>query len=227
MTHGARCYRESRLAMAVRNLQRNSPVITPRSLGAHPQPMPHRLRRLICTLAFLAAPPASAVEYVIDPAHTYASFEIDHLGFSTQRGLFNRTSGTLHFDPAASTGEVDIRIAAASIDTGLELRDDVLRGPDWFDVQNHPDILFRSRQMVFEGGQLVAVDGTLVLLGTMRPVRLEIQRFKCGLNLAIRKRGCGADATTAFRRSDFGLSNGIPFVGDEVRLRIQIEAYLP
>jgi polyisoprenoid-binding protein YceI len=61
----------------------------------------------------------------------------------------------------------------------------------------------------------------------MRPVRLDVARFKCGLNLAIRKRGCGADATTSFRRSDFGLSNGVPFVGDEVRLRIQVEAYQP
>jgi len=189
--------------------------------------MPSSLHRLLRTFALLAALPVAAAEYAIDPAHTYASFEIDHLGFSTQRGLFNRTSGTLHFDPEAATGEVDIRIAAASIDTGLALRDDVLRGPDWFYVQNHPDILFRSRQMVFEDGRLVAVDGTLVLLGTVRPVRLEVQRFKCGLNLAIRKRGCGADATTAFRRSDFGFSNGIPFVGDEVRLRIQIEAYQP
>lgn len=189
--------------------------------------MPDALRRLLATLAFVAALPVAAAEYAIDPAHTYVSFEIDHLGFSTQRGLFTRTGGTLHFDPEAATGEVDIRIAAASIDTGLALRDDVLRGADWFDVVNHPDILFRSRQMVFEGDRLVAVDGMLVLLGTLRPVRLEVQRFKCGFNLAIRKRGCGADATTSFRRSDFGLSNGVPFVGDEVRLRIQIEAYQP
>ena len=189
--------------------------------------MPNALRRLLAALASLAALPVAAAEYAIDPAHTYASFEIDHLGFSTQRGLFTRSSGTLHFDPEAAAGEVDIRIAAASIETGLALRDDVLRGPDWFDVESHPDILFRSRQMIFEDGRLVAVDGTLVLLGTMRPVRLEVARFKCGLNLAIRKRGCGADATTSFRRSDFGLSNGVPFVGDEVRLRIQIEAHQP
>ena len=63
--------------------------------------------------------------------------------------------------------------------------------------------------------------------GEMRPLRLEINRFKCGLNLSHRKRGCGADAQASLRRSDFGLNNGLPFIGGEVRLRIQVEAYLP
>jgi polyisoprenoid-binding protein YceI len=58
-------------------------------------------------------------------------------------------------------------------------------------------------------------------------MRLDVSRFKCGLNLANRQRGCGADAVGVLRRSEFGLSNGIPFIGDEVRLRIQVEAYLP
>jgi polyisoprenoid-binding protein YceI len=175
--------------------------------------------------AWAAAAPAS--EYAIDPAHTYAAFEIDHLGFSTQRGQFNRTRGSLTFDPAARTGEVDIRIDAASIDTGLDQRDEVLRGADWFNVADFPDITFRGRRMIFDEDRLVAVDGQLTLLGETRPLRLEVVRFKCGLNLANRKRGCGADATAALRRSDFGLSNGVPFVGDEVRLRIQVEAYPP
>jgi polyisoprenoid-binding protein YceI len=59
----------------------------------------------------------------------------------------------------------------------------------------------------------------------LRPMRLEVSRFKCGLNLALRKRGCGADAQGVLRRSEFGLQNGLPFIGDDVRLRIQVEAY--
>ena len=123
--------------------------------------------------------------------------------------------------------DIDIRIDAASLDTGFALRDDVLRGEDWFDSKAFPDILFRSDKLVFTGDTLSAVDGTLILRGEMRPLRLEINRFKCGLNLANRKRGCGADAQASLRRSDFGLTNGQPFIGDEVRLRIQVEAYLP
>lgn len=180
----------------------------------------------LCLLA-VGLPAAEAASYVIDPQHTYASFEIDHLGFSTQRGHFRLTEGSVEFDAEGRSGQIDIRIASASIDTGLELRDKVLRGDDWFKTKDYPDILFRSRNLVFTADRLTAVEGTLMLLGEIRPLRLEVSRFKCGFNLANRKHGCGADAHATLRRSEFGLNNGIPFVGDEVRLRIQVEAYPP
>lgn len=173
------------------------------------------------------APFVQAAEYAIDPTHTYASFEIDHHGFSLQRGWFNQTSGVVDFDPEAKTGRVDIRIAVASLDTGMAKRDEILLGENWFKAKDFPDILFRSDKLVFTDDKLTAVEGQLVMLGEIRPMRLEVSRFKCGLNLANRKRGCGADAFGVLRRSEFGMQQGIPFIGDEVRLRIQVEAYLP
>jgi len=187
--------------------------------------MPARIL-LIALLASLALPVAAA-DYVIDPSHTYAYFAIDHLGFSTQRGRFNRSSGAVQLDDAAHSGSIDISIETASLDTGFELRDEVLRGSSWFNAASYPYILFRSQSFIFNEQQPVAVDGMLTLLGESRPMRLEITRFKCGLNLALRKRGCGADALGVLKRSDFGLSNGIPFISDEVRLHIQVEAYQP
>lgn len=181
---------------------------------------------LLMLLTLIGSPAALAADYVVDPEHTYASFEIDHLGFSTQRGQFRHSEGSISFDPESKQGEIDISIASASIDTGLELRDKVLRGDGWFKVNDFPNILFRSRQLIFDGERLVAVDGTLMLLGEIRPQRLEIQRFKCGFSLASRKQTCGADATATLRRSAFGMDNLIPFVGDEVRLHIQVEAQL-
>lgn len=183
---------------------------------------------LTASLLLIAASAASqAAEYTIDPTHTYASFEIDHHGFSTQRGQFDQTSGSVEFDPEARTGRVDIRIAVASLDTGMAKRDEILLGENWFRAKEFPDILFRSEQLVFTGDKLTAVDGKLVMLGEIRPLRLEVTRFKCGLNLANRKRGCGADAVGTLKRSEFGMQQGIPFIGDDVRLLIQIEAYLP
>lgn len=186
------------------------------------------------TVAFLSAALlatcvsfAQAAEYAIDPTHTYASFEIDHHGFSMQRGWFNQTSGVVEFDPAAKTGRIDIRIAVASLDTGMAKRDEILLGENWFRARDFPDILFRSDQLLFTDDKLTAVEGKLVMLGEIRSLRLEVARFKCGLNLASRQRGCGADATGTLRRSEFGMAQGIPFIGDEVRLRIQVEAYLP
>ncbi|MBS1143190.1 MAG: polyisoprenoid-binding protein [Proteobacteria bacterium] len=185
------------------------------------------MKRIIALIFATLLAPAQGAEYVVDPTHTYASFEIDHLGFSTQRGQFNQSSGVVEFDPAAKTGRIDISIETASLDTGFELRDNVLRGDDWFKAKDYPYIFFRSQKLIFTDDKLSAVDGSLVMLGEIRPMRLEVTRFKCGLNLASRKRGCGADAVGVLKRSEFGLSNGVPFIGDEVRLRIQVEAYLP
>ena len=184
-------------------------------------------RIFLTTLLACLALPVAATDLVIDGSHTYASFEVDHMGFSTQRGQFRETSGSLRFDAEARSGEVEVRIDAASLDTGFGLRDEVLRGADWFNVKDFPDIIFRSQRFVFDDDKPVAVEGKLVLLGEIRPLRLEITRFKCGLNLAVGKRGCGADAQGTLHRSEFGMQTGIPFIGDEVRLRIQVEAYPP
>jgi polyisoprenoid-binding protein YceI len=184
-------------------------------------------RSLLAALLLVAAVGSPAAEYTIDPTHTYASFEIDHHGFSTQRGWFNQSSGVVDFDPEAKTGRVDIRIAVASLDTGMAKRDEILLGENWFKAKDFPDIVFRSDKLVFTDDKLSAVEGKLVMLGEIRPLRLEVTRFKCGLNLANRKRGCGADALGVLHRSEFGMQQGIPFIGDEVRLRIQVEAYLP
>ena len=191
------------------------------------EPIAARLSAILFAAAMSFAQPSLATEYNIDASHTYASFEIDHLGFSTQRGQFNRSSGIVEFDPEGKTGRIDITIDAASLDTGFALRDDVLRGDSWFKVKDFPNILFRSQKFVFAADKLSAVDGTLTMLGEARPMRLDISRFKCGFNLVKRKQGCGADAVGVLRRSEFGLNNGLPFIGDEVRLRIQVEAYLP
>ncbi len=185
-------------------------------------------RFLLAALLLISSTTCSqAAEYTIDPTHTYASFEIDHHGFSTQRGWFNQSSGLVDFDPEAKTGRVDIRIATASLDTGMAKRDEILLGENWFRAKDFPDILFRSDKLVFTDDKLTAVEGKLVMLGEARPLRLEVTRFKCGFNLANRKRGCGADAFGILKRSEFGMQQGLPFIGDEVRLRIQVEAYQP
>jgi polyisoprenoid-binding protein YceI len=184
------------------------------------------MKYLLATALVLASP-AWCATYNIDPEHTYPSFDIDHLGFSTQHGQFNQTSGVVEMDELAQTGRMEIHINAASLDTGLDKRDEVLKGNDWFQVQRYPELIYRSEKIIFENNQAVAVEGFLTLLGQTHPLRLDITRFKCGLNLAAKKRGCGADARGRLLRSDFGMRTGLPFVGNEVKLKIQVEAYLP
>lgn len=181
----------------------------------------------LLSMTLLLSSPAWCVGYAIDPAHTYPSFEIDHLGFSTQRGQFDRVSGFVELDQIARSGALEIHVDATSLDTGQAARNDVLKGDDWFQVQRYPELVYRSEHFVFDKDRPVAIEGLLTLLGQTHPLRLEITRFKCGFNLAEKKRGCGADAHGLLRRLDYGMRTGLPFVGDEVKLNIQVEAYLP
>ncbi len=180
----------------------------------------------VAALACVWALPALAQEaYTVDPAHTYPTFEVSHLGFSTQRGTFTRSSGRVVLDRVAQRGAIDISIDAGSLDTGHAKRDEMLRGEDFFDAARHATIAYRSTALKFDGDTLVGADGELTLLGVTRPVPLRVSAFKCGVHPLSRKALCGADATATLRRSEFGMKAFIPAVGDDVRIVIQIEAF--
>lgn len=175
-------------------------------------------------LAITCALPVWADNYTIDPTHTFPAFEIDHLGFSTQRGRFNLTRGKLMLDEDKKTGRVDISIDAASIDTGLTILEEQLRSEDFFDVKRYPTLQFSGDKFRFVEDRLVAVSGNLSLHGVSLPVTLNVTRYKCGLNVARLRKVCGADLSTTIKRNEYGISKGTPFVGDEVRITIQVEA---
>jgi polyisoprenoid-binding protein YceI len=178
-------------------------------------------------LATLLAGTAQAAPetYTIDSTHTFPSFEINHLGFSTQRGRFNKTTGTIVLDQAARKASVDISIDANSISTGLEKLEAHLRAEDFFDVAKYPTITFKSTGATFKGDKLATVSGDLGMHGVTKPVTLTVTAFHCGHNPVYKKDACGADAVTTIKRSDFGINYALPAVSDEVRLLMQIEAH--
>ncbi|MBS1146758.1 MAG: YceI [Proteobacteria bacterium] len=184
-----------------------------------------RIRQLMVLLVALLSIPVWAATYQLDPGQTFPRFEIDHLWLFTERGQFARTHGTLEFDVERHTGSLEVVIDASSLDTGNDERDAVLKGAGWFDVSRYPTITFRSQRFLFEQDRLAAIEGELTMLGVAQPMRLEIAWIKCGLNPASRKWRCGADASGTLQRSRFGMRTGLPFVGDEVRLRIQARTY--
>lgn len=181
--------------------------------------MPFALAGLLSGTAW-AAPES----YAIDPRHTFPSFEINHMGFSTQRGRFNRTAGHIMLDRQAQKAAAEITIDASSLDTGLIELEERLRKPDFFDVANYPTITLKSTGARFDGETLTALDGHLTIRGQTKPVTLAISKLRCGAHPTNKKAVCGADATAAIRRSDFGMTYGLPVLGDEVKLLIQIEA---
>ena len=167
---------------------------------------------------------ADEESFTIDPTHTFPSFEVGHLGFSTQRGRFNQTSGKVVMDQQKKSGKVDITIDAASIDTGMKQLDDVLREVGFLNVEQYPTLTFRSSKLKFNNDKLVTVDGVLTMLGVSRPITLTVTHYKCGIDVVSSKYVCGVDAEATFKRSDHGMTKFAPLVNDEVKLRIQVEA---
>jgi len=167
---------------------------------------------------------AAPETYVIDPAHTFPHYEVSHLGISTHRGRFDRTRGEIVLDREAGTGAIDITIDTNMVSTGLGLLDAVLKGEDFFNTAQFPTMSFRARSIAFEGDVPKRATGELTLVGVTRPLELSILRFGCTRLPFLVRLTCGADVVANIRRSDFGMTSYSAFVGDEVKLLIQIEA---
>jgi polyisoprenoid-binding protein YceI len=179
----------------------------------------------VAVLALLAAPALAAPEeFVVEPAHTYATFEVSHLGISTQRGRFDRSSGRIVMDREAGKGTIDIVIDTSTVSTGNKTLDAVLRDEDFFNVARFPAMTFRAGTIVFEDGVPRRAAGDFTLLGVTRPVEVSVVRFGCTRLPFLVRLTCGADVVASLRRSDFGMTAYAAFVGDEVKLEIQIEA---
>lgn len=187
------------------------------------------MNRIILAAAFAALltalPAAAELEtYTVDPDHTFPAFEINHFGYSTQRGRFDKTSGKITLDTAAKKGSADITIDTSTIDTGHKKLEEHLRSEDFFNVARFPAMTFKSSNLTFDGDKVTGAAGTLTLLGVTRPVSLKADRFICADHPMLKKKVCGAELTTTIKRSDFGMSTYVPALGDDVLLRINIEA---
>ena len=185
-------------------------------------------RRMAACIAAVAASAAVAAPqtYVIDPAHTTPLFEVRHMGMSLQRGFFTNTTGTIVLDRAERRGSIDVVIGTGSVVTGSRVMTDVLKREDFFNADKFPAMRFVSRDLAFDGDVPVAATGELTLLDVARPVVLKIADFTCGAQIYTRRPMCAAEATATIRRSEFGMTYGIPRVaGDEVRIVIPVEAF--
>ena len=186
------------------------------------------IRVLLGGLVLAVALPAAAQEtYVLDPAHSRPTFEVHHLGYSTQFGMFEKVAGKVSVDRAAKKGSVDITIDAASVRTFDARLDGAVKGEKFFNVEKFPTIAFKSASLHFDGDRLVAVDGELTMLGVTKPLTLKVVAFKCGEQPFNKKAMCGGDATGTLKRSEWGMTTGVTSLtpGDEVTLRVPFEAY--
>lgn len=173
---------------------------------------------LACAAPLAWAAPAT---YLLDPAHSIVQFELLHFGTSTIRGRFQPLSGSVTLDPQAGRGEIGLQINTASVSTGLAVFDARIREADLLDTQAYPTAYFVATRFTFEGERIKELRGEFTLRGISQPLTLRAQRYGCSESPAGQL--CGGDFEAEFDRDAFGITFGLPFVGNRVRLLVQAE----
>ena len=171
--------------------------------------------------------PLGPASYTLDPTHTFVHWEVLHMGTSTIRGRFDKAAGSVQFDPKAQQLGVGIVVETASVNSGVAILDGLLRGPAMLDAGAQPQAFFVARSARFEGEAPRELRGEFTLRGVSQPLTLRALRWNCGLNVVFRRTVCGGDFEGEIVRSAFGITHSLPFVGDRVRLLVQVEAIAP
>lgn len=186
---------------------------------------PTRIAAVLTLAAAFATPVFAAPEtYALDETHSYPRFSYSHFGYTTQLSRFNKTSGKIILDKAAKTASVDIVIDTTSVDSGYPVFNGHLQGEDFFDTAKYPTATFKSTKVVFDGDKPASVEGNLTLKGITKPVTLTVTSFQAMPHPMMKKDALGANAFTVIKRSEFNAGKYAPYVGDEVRIDVAVEA---
>ena len=185
------------------------------------------MNKLILATALSAISTASFAApetFNVEPTHTYPRFEYSHFGYSNQVQRFDKTSGRIVLDRAAKSGSVDVTSDAKSINTGYALFNQHIQAEDYFHTEKFPAISFKSTSVKFDGDKPVAIEGTLTIKGVSKPVTLTVTSFHAMPHPMLKKDAIGANASTTVKRSDFNMGKNVPYVSDEVKISIAVEA---
>jgi polyisoprenoid-binding protein YceI len=184
-------------------------------------------RIVLASMAVLvgASSLAAPVTYVLDPTHTYPSFEADHMGgLSVWRGKFDSSSGKVVYDKVAKAGSINVTVDMTSINFGMQKLDEHAKSAEMFDVAKFPTATYTGKFTKFDGASPTEAQGSLTMHGVTKPLTLTINSFLCKQNPMSKKEVCGADASATFNRSDFGVNFGDKYgFKQEVKLEIQVE----
>ena len=187
-----------------------------------------KLNRIAAALAFttLAVTTAMAAPktFEIDGSHTFPRFSYSHFGYSTQVSRFDSTTGSVVFDADAKTGSVDISIDMKSVNTGFADFNGHIQGEDFLDTAKFPKATFKSTKVNFQDGKPASIEGQLTIKGITKAVTLTVTSFQAMAHPMLKKDAIGANAFTVIKRSEFNAGKYAPYVGDEVRIEIALEA---
>ncbi|MBV8983685.1 MAG: YceI family protein [Acidimicrobiia bacterium] len=167
--------------------------------------------------------------YVIDTSHSSVEFVARHLGLSKVRGHFTNFSGDIQIaeNPEESSVEVDVDVA--SVESADARRDEHLRSPDFFHVEEHPSMSFKSTSVTPVDDGTWQVGGLLTIRGVTHPVVLETE-FEGGENTPFGDQRIGFSASTEINREDWDLGwnavleSGGLLVGKKIKIDLNVEA---
>lgn len=188
---------------------------------------------LVCLTAPASAAdadPKAAVsgEYKSDPTHAYITFSYSHLGYSNPMLRWRAWTGDLDWN-AENPGKssVNVEIDAASVDSGVDKFDAHLKSADFFDVEKHPKITFKSTSLEVTGDNTGVMTGDLTIKDVTKPVTLDVVLNKAADDAMAKGHKLGFSAKGQVKRTDFGVGKYAPMVGDEVDLVIEVEFVKP
>jgi polyisoprenoid-binding protein YceI len=158
---------------------------------------------------------AEAPVFVITPEQSTVKFFVK--ASVALEGNFEKWDATLTFtSPDVTTGVLDIKIQAATVNTGSGMKDDKLRSKDFFDVKNDPYITFKSTKVVQTGANTFDIPGVFTIRGVSKPETLTLTVSGIGTGEGEVK------GTMAFDRKEFGMNSGIPFIKIADRVEVSV-----
>ena len=166
----------------------------------------------------------------IDPAHSSAEFKVKHMMISNVKGSFAGITGTLtEHATDASLSSVEASIDLSTVNTGDAQRDGHLKSPDFFHIEQHPRMTFKSTTVVKKGDDEYAVTGDLTIHGVTKPVTFAVEGPSAPGKDPWGNTRIGLSATAKINRKDFGLSwnsaleTGGVLVGEDVTISLEVE----
>jgi polyisoprenoid-binding protein YceI len=176
-------------------------------------------------LALLASSAAARTErYSFDKVHSRIGFAVSHLGFSMSHGVFRDFDGFFVYDPEdLSTARVEVTVSIDSIEMGNALWNRTMLGGKWLDAKTHPTMRFVGTELTRTADDRGSLRGELTLRGVTRPIAFAVQFNRAGVHPYTGLHVVGFSATGSLNRSDFGLVEALPEVGDQVEITLEVE----
>jgi len=159
--------------------------------------------------------------YKVEPYHTQVNFSILHFGFTYYSGVFSDISGTLTLDPKKpAASKLEVTIPVQSVMTTSDKLTGELKGEQWLDAAKFPNATFVSTKVTPGANGTATIAGNFTLHGVTKPVTLHAKFVGAGINPLDKAFTTGFEATGTIKRSEFGVKQYLPLLGDDVKLNI-------